>query len=132
MTYKSDTGFLRSSLFTVSILGVVLRSLPPQKYINILYCDTSGSCFYIYTCAAAGVHCAAWGPGAGADVLSEPPELAPLPVPASLGLHDGVSGRVLWAMRVVVTVERTVGTGRYGLLVGSWLWLPSRLPIPPS
>lgn len=65
-------------------------------------------------------------------MLSEPPELAPLPVPASLGLHDGVSGRVLWAMRVVVTVERTVGTGRYGLLVGSWLWLPSRLPIPPS
>jgi len=47
-THKSDTGFLRSSLFTVSILGVVLRSLPPQKYINILYCDTYGS-FFTFT-----------------------------------------------------------------------------------
>lgn len=57
--------------------------------------------------------------------LAEPAELAPLPVLASLGLHDGVSGRVLLAMRVVPMGQFTgedCGTGRYYLLVGSW-WL---------
>lgn len=46
-TYERDTGFLRWSLVTVSVLGVVLKSLRPQKYVNInLCCDTYGSFFF--------------------------------------------------------------------------------------
>lgn len=125
-TYERDTGFLRWSLVTVSVLGVVLKSLPPQKYVNInLCCDTYGSFFFFLHLNMYWSWSFLRRLGMGADALSELQELAPLPVLASLGPHDGVAVSC-WSQGLLSqwdsSLEKTLGTGRYCLLVGSWVW----------
>lgn len=75
-----------------------------------------------------------WGWGGGCCLLRAP-QAAPRPVPASLGLLDRVSSRVLWSMRVVVPVgqftreecgdRQVLSPG--GVLVVASPWLP----VPP-